>query len=171
MGDGVTLELAGPGGQGLALHWRADDLARLDLGGDEAPVWSLGGELDWDQVASLRIVSGRLDDETVVAVAALRPAAAAGHGEEIVAGALGAPGELTALSETLLSSESGPDGALRRIGLELYRDDAGLPVRIAGDVVAGGDTLQGAVRRAWATLELRSAGRGGRGIIDVVSPG
>ena len=62
----------------------------------------------------------------------------------------------------LLSTEYGPDGPLRRIGLELYREDGGLPIRIAGDVIATsvGDPTA-AVRRDSAAFELRCGGDAG----------
>ena len=103
---------------------------------EREPAWRLGGELDWDEVEGLRILSARLDAERLLAVAALRPKDAQGHGEELVTGALGDDGTSTQLDEALLSTEYGPDGAVRRIGLELYREQDGLPIRIAGDVIA-----------------------------------
>lgn len=170
MTDALSLEFSDQSGGVISLEWPAEALLGLgEHGAGDGPTWTLGGELDWDDVECLRIVSGRLEDETLLAVAALRPAGAAGHGEEVVAGALGPAGELARLTETLLSTEFGADGTLRRVGLELYREDGGLPIRVAGDVTGGGGGGQGRVRRVWSELALRSTGRSGRGIIDILS--
>ena len=38
-------------------------------------------------------------------------------------------------AEALLSTEYGPDGAPRRLGLELYATEGAIPIRVAADVV------------------------------------
>ena len=68
------------------------------------------------------MLSARLDDGRLLAVAALRPAGADGHGEELVAGALG---DLEAFEQlerdAALDRVRRPTGMPRRVGLELYR--------------------------------------------------
>jgi hypothetical protein len=166
----LALEFTDPAGDRLRIEWRTEALAALDPAAqDREPVWRLGGELDWDEVEALRIVSGRLKEGGVLAIAAVRPAGAGGHGEEIVAGALGDPQAPERLTEALLSTEYGADGLPSRIGLELYRDGGGMPARIAGDVTATAASEQGGVRRLSAALALRSAGDAGAGVLDLLS--
>lgn len=171
MAEVVALEFVDPAGQPLRVEWNADALAALDAAPPpgSGPPWALGGELDWDEVEAVRIISGRLRDDLLLAVAALRPRQAQGHGDEVVAGALGDANGFEQLHEVLISSEYGPDGGLRRIGLELYRDDSGLPLRVAGDAVGHGSDGQGSVRRDSVALELRSGGDEGFGIVDVLT--
>jgi hypothetical protein len=168
--EAVAIELTDPAGDPLRIDWTSEALAALDPGAPgETPVWRLGGELDWDEVEALRVFSGRLDDGRLLAIAAVRPADAGGHGEEVVAGLLGDSTGFDPLAETLLSTEYGGDGLPGRIGLELYRDGSDLPVRIAGDVTATGASEQGGVRRTSAALALRASGSAGAGILDVLT--
>jgi hypothetical protein len=167
--EGLTLEFAAPSGAALRLEWSAEALLELGADAGPEPLWTLGGELDWDQIDRLRTVSARLDDDSLIAVAALRPAGSDGHGDELVAGALGNADGLERLDETLLSTETGPDGTLRRIGLELWRGDGGIAVRVAGDVTDAGEGGPAGIRRRWSRLAVRSAGRTGTGVIDTLS--
>jgi len=168
----LALEFTGPAGEPLRIEWQADALAALDpAAADGDPVWRLAGELDWDEIEALRILSGRLDDGRLIAIAALRPAGAAGHGEEVVAGALGGAEGFDQLAEALLSTEYGQDGLPSRVGLELYRDDGGLPVRVAGDATATATRQEGPTRRVSAALALRSSGSAGVGVLDAIAIG
>jgi hypothetical protein len=172
MGEAIALEFVDPNGDPLRIEWRADALAALDpAGSGQLPPWRLGGELDWDEVSELRLLSGRLGDRRLLAVAALRPAEAEGHGDEVVAGASGSVDSLERLGETLLSTEYGPEGEPRRIGLELYRADGGMPLRVAGDATAVASSLEGGVARTSAALELRAAGDLGVGVLDILRRG
>lgn len=169
MAEVVAIEFTDPGGDPLRVEWRADALAAFEPGAaPRAPAWGLGGELDWDEVAALRVLSGRLGDGRLIALAALRPSGATGHGEELVRGLLGAPGELAPLAEALLSTEYGPDGAARRVGLELYREPGGLALRIAGDADGGATAVEGGVRRTSTVLELRGGAAAGVGVLDLL---
>jgi hypothetical protein len=165
----VTLEFTDPTGEPLRIEWDADALARLAPEASAKPAWTLGGELDWDEVEALRVLSGRLDDGALVAIAALRPTGAAGHGEELVAGALGEAEALDRLAEALLSTEYGAEGLPRRVGAEVYRSDDGLAVRIAGDATSSSTDVAGGVRRQTTALTLRCAGAGGVGVLDVMT--
>ena len=169
MTEGVVFELADPSGEPLRIAWSGEALAGLDPAARaQEPVWQLGGELDWGEIEALRVLSARLGDQRTVAVVALRPSAASGHGDEIVSGALGDEEGFDGLEQTLLSTEYGPDGLPRRIGLELYRGDAGLPLRVAGEAIATEITDDGDTRRTSAALELRCAGLAGVGVLDVL---
>ena len=170
MTEVVALELTDPPGDPLRIEWSAEALAGVVGPTPEGePPWRLGGELDWDEVEGLRILSARLDAQRLLAVAALRPKDAQGHGEELVIGAIGDQEHFDQLDEVLLSAEYGPDGAVRRIGLELYREQDGLPIRIAGDVISTTSEVRGAVRRDSAAFELRSGDDQGVGILDVLT--
>jgi hypothetical protein len=168
--EAVAIELTDPAGEPLRIDWTTEALAALDPAAPgETPVWRLGGELDWDEVEALRIFSGRLEDGRLVAIAAVRPLDAGGHGEEVVAGLLGDSTGFDPLAEALLSTEYQGDGLPSRVGLELYGESGELPVRIAGDVRATADGEQGGVRRTSAALALRASGSAGAGILDVLT--
>jgi hypothetical protein len=171
MAEAVAVEFTDPAGDPLRVEWRADALAALDPAGPpETPVWKLAGELDWDEVATLRVLSGRLADGRLLAIAALRPAGADGHGDELRRGMIGPPGELETLDESLLSTEHGADELPRRIGLELYRDPDGLPLRIAGEATASTAGEQANLRRVSTLFALRASGEGGTAILDQLGP-
>jgi hypothetical protein len=170
MADPLAVEFTDPGGDALRVEWQAEALAALDPGAASGPpVWELVGELDWDEVEALRVLSGRLADGRLIALAALRPAAAKGHGEELMGGVIGELGELERLAAPLLSTEYGADAQPRRIGLELHRDSDGLPLRIAGDATATTTADAGGVRRTSTALALRSAGETGTAVLDMLA--
>jgi len=78
------------------------------------------------------------DDGGLLALSAVRPPDADEHGDEQVTAILcdpdGAPVEA---SETLLSTEYGPDGMQRRATLELWTDgEEGQPLRGAGTLIS-----------------------------------
>ena len=100
--EAVALEFRDPSGEPLRFEWRAEELAAFDpAAAGEQPVWRFGGELDWDEIEAVRLLSARLDDGRLLAIAALRPAGAEGHGEEITAGAIGDAEAFEQLYETL----------------------------------------------------------------------
>jgi hypothetical protein len=77
-------------------------------------------------------------DGGLLALSAARPAGAHGHGDETVAAVLCGPdGAPVDVSETLLSTEYGPDGVQRRAALELWLDDEDAqPLRGAGTLIS-----------------------------------
>ena len=169
MAEAVAVEFTDPAGDPLRVEWRPDLLAALDPASPpETPVWKLAGELDWDEIETLRVLSGRLADGRLIAIAALRPAGAGGHGDELRRGMIGPPGELEALAESLLSTERGADELPRRIGLELYRDPDGLPLRIAGEATASTTEERANLRRVSTVLALRASGEGGTAVLDLL---
>jgi hypothetical protein len=169
MAEEIELEFVDPAGDALRIAWSAEAIASFDPAvTGEGPAWHLGGELDWDEVAELRVLTGRLGESRLIAAAALRPADAAGHGDEVVAGATGGVETLERLAETLISTEYGPDGSPRRVGLELYRNDGAMPLRVAGDVTGLATSTEGAVARTSAALELRASGDLGVGALDIL---
>ena len=134
-GDPLVLDLGPPGGPAVRIEWDLEALRELtankpDPGADQArPTWRLAQEPDWDLAGALRVVSASFDDGALLAIAALRPREAVGHDAEEVGAVLISPqGEATRLHEALLSTEYGPDGKARRLGLELYEE----PTEAAG---------------------------------------
>jgi hypothetical protein len=168
--DVVGLEFEDPAGERLRFEWAADELASFDPEPSaDQPVWRLGGELDWDEIEAVRVVSARLDDGRLLAIVALRPPDAEGHGDELVVGAMGAgTDDFAQLHETLLSTEYGADGLPRRIGAELYPSETSIPIRVAGESTASASFDSGGVQRTSASLKLRSAGATGTGALDIL---
>ena len=171
MTEPIEIEFRSPDGEPLRIEWDREALATLAPGPDDAgTVWRLAGELDWDEVDALRVISGRLADSRTLAIAAIRPAGASGHGEEATAGAIDGPDGLEALEEVLLSTELTDDGTIRRIGLELYRDGDDLPLRVAGDTAESSANREGELMRRRAVCDLRVGdSRGGVAIVEVLS--
>ena len=169
--EAVALEFRDPSGEPLRFEWRADELAAFDPAvAGEQPVWRFGGELDWDEIEAVRLLSARLEDGRLLAIAALRPAEAQGHGEEITAGAIGDAEAFEQLYETLFSTEYGPDGRPRRVGLELYPAEDSMPIRVAGETTAVSSSDNGGVSRLSAALMLRAGGEAGTGSLDILRP-
>jgi hypothetical protein len=167
----VALEFEDPAGERLRFEWAADELASFDpQPAGEQPVWRLGGELDWDEIEAVRVLSARLDDGRLLAIVALRGAGGEGHGDDLVIGAMGSTEDFAQLHETLLSTEYGADGLPRRIGLELYPSEASIPIRVAGESTASASVDTGGVRRTSAALQLRSVGATGTGALDILRP-
>jgi hypothetical protein len=75
------------------------------------------------------------------------------------------------LHEVLLSTEYGPDGRARRLGLELYEGPDGPPLRVAADRVG---TVEEASEddgvREHARLSLRMEGTPGTGLHELIRP-
>ena len=160
MTDGRSLRVE-VSGEGTAIEWDLDALSGIGEV-SEAP-FSLPEDLDGERWQLARMLSAAFDDGQLLAVAALRPKDARGHGDEAVAGVLVRDGEPIALEETLLSVEYDRDGAPRRVGLEIYEAEDSLPLRIAGDRAgaANGDT----------TFAMRNGDTPGTGRLTVVRPG
>ena len=115
------------------------------------------------------MISASFDDGALLGVAALRPPGAAGHDADTVGAILVSPeGEASELHHALLSTEYGPDGRARRVGLELYEDPADPPTRVVGDRVA--EARRGA-RGEQTALRLRMEGTSGTGVHELVAPG
>jgi hypothetical protein len=165
--DHVSVEFSSPEGETLRFDWRTDALERLDPRAAEPP-WELSGELDWDEVEAVRVFSGRIEDGSL-AIAAIRPAGAAGHGDETIAGVLVNEGGVERIEEVLLSTELDRDGAVRRIGLELYRTEGSMPLRIAGDATGSETGRSHGVTRASTAFDLRAAGATGDGRLEVLT--
>lgn len=120
-----------------------------------------------------RSIAVVFEDGGLLAVTAVRPPAAAGHGDEVVSAVLcGADGAPVEIAETLLSTEYGEDGVQRRASLELWPDDED------GQALRGGGTLISSARIERDGLDAEVAffrwsvgGREGLGTYEVVHGG
>lgn len=109
-------------------------------------------------------------DGGLLALSAARPAKARGHGEEAVAAVLcGADGAPVDVSETLLSTEYGPDGVQRRATLELWLDDEGAqPVRGAGSLISAAEVSHPGMTGTIAFFRWAVEGREGLGHYEIL---
>jgi hypothetical protein len=166
--DSIALDL---GTNGTSVEWAADGVRALGAADPSAPpdpVWRLDGELDWDAVDSLRVVSAAFEDGRLLALVAVLPTGAAGHDEAVLRGALVEPdGEVLELAEALLSMEYAADGSPSRIGLELYTDPEAVPLRVAADREQAEAAAKGA--RAVIPMTFRMEGARGAGLLELVS--
>ncbi len=117
-----------------------------------------------------RSIGIAFSDGGLLALSAVRPESAAGHGEEAVAAVLcgpdGAPAEV---AETLLSTEYGPDGVQRRATLELWIDgDEGQPLRGAGTLISASSVQHPGLRAEIAFFRWSLEGREGLGHYEIV---
>lgn len=110
-------------------------------------------------------------DGGLLALTAVRPTAAAGHGDETVSAVLchpdGAPVEV---SEALLSTEYGPDGIQRRATLELWTDEEGEtgPLRGSGTLISSAKVRRDGLAADLAFFRWELDGREGLGHYEVV---
>lgn len=134
--------------------WDLDRLRAIRAGETEPPC-RIEEEPDWSAVEQLRLIAASFEDRSALAVAALLPADAAGHDAEAVAGFLVSPdGEVGDLREVLISTERGPDGRVRRLGMELYEAADSIPLRVAAD--------------GERAMSFRLGGRAGSGVYEVL---
>ena len=135
--DGFCVDL----GARLRVEWDLEAVRGLARTGEGAgPLWHVSGDPEPAGITLLRILAAGFEDGTAIGVAAIRPASAAGHGDEVTRAVL-ARGEATPeqIAETLLSTEYDPEGVVRRAGIELYQTEASIPLRAAGDREPGDD--------------------------------
>ena len=109
-------------------------------------------------------------DGGLLALTAVRPPGASGHGEEAVAAVLCGPdGAPVEASEALLSTEYGEDGVQRRATLELWlgAEEEQL-VRGAGTLISAAEVRQEGLRVDIAFFRWSLEGREGLGHYEVV---
>lgn len=165
----LSIEFEAPSGDDLRFDWEFEQLRSFDPEVADPPPWRLSGDLDWDEVDRLRVLTARFEEGPMLAIAAILPAGAPGHGEEAIAALrIAADGEPEQLDQVLFSSEHAEDGALGRIGLELYRHDSGLPLRVAGEPTAAASHVDGRVVHRHHALTLRGPDGAGTGALDVL---
>jgi hypothetical protein len=109
-------------------------------------------------------------DGGLLALSAVRPQGAGGHGEEAVSAVLCDPdGAPVDVSETLLSTEYGPDGAQRRATLELWLDDEDRqPLRGAGTLISAAAVSHPGMSGTVAFFRWALEGREGLGHYEVL---
>jgi hypothetical protein len=109
-------------------------------------------------------------DGGLLALSAVRPRGAGGHGEETTGAVLCGPdGAPVDVSETLLSTEYGPDGVQRRATLELWLDDEdGQPLRGAGTLISAAEISHPGLTGTVAFFRWSVEGREGLGHYEVV---
>jgi hypothetical protein len=109
-------------------------------------------------------------DGGMLALSAVRPRGAAGHGEEVLATVLCDPdGAPVDVSETLLSTEYGEDGVPRRVTLELWTDGGeGQPLRGAGTLISSRSVKRPGLETEIAFFRWSLEGREGLGHYEVL---
>lgn len=172
MADVLQLEFSSPDGDTLAVEWDAETLEALSApAADGGPEWRLIGDIDWDRIEAMRLLYGRLGDGRSLAVAAIRPAGAAGHGDDVAGSVLETDTGLESAREVLISIEYDAAEQPRRVGVELWPEDEPTPWRLAADVRDIARLEDGAVHRLRAIVELRLDGERGDGVFEIVSAG
>jgi hypothetical protein len=126
------------------------------------------GAPDWRRIELLRTLSAVLADGSLLALGAVRPRSAPGHGEEELSGSLVGAEESVRFDEPLLSTEYDATGHQRRATLELYAEGAELPLRGAGRRIAGVSLPLGDARLEVAFLDLVLAGERGTARYDIL---
>jgi hypothetical protein len=124
---------------------------------------------DSDQ-ALRRAIGIVFSDGGLLALSAVRPTGANEHGDERVTAVIcdpdGAPVEV---SETLLSTEYGPDGVQRRATLELWTDgEEGQPLRGAGTLISAAEVHRPGMDSTIAFFRWSVEGRDGLGHYELV---
>jgi hypothetical protein len=112
-------------------------------------------------------------DGGLLALSAERPAGAGGHGDERLTTVLHEPdGSSTEVSETLLSTEYGPDGVQRRVTLELWTDgEGGQPLRGGGTLIGAAEVRGSGTVSEVAFFRWALEGREGLGHYELVRAG
>jgi hypothetical protein len=147
-----------------------DGERHVDCLGQRGHTW---GEPDWERISATRSIAVWLDQNTAIAMSAVRPADAESHGDEAVSAVLVEPVEDRVLAHYLadprLSTTYDSHGRQRRASLELWEsEDSDYPRRVAGEVVCGTSLELGRLRLECAFFEWHMEGRTGIGRYDVL---
>ena len=155
--DALAIEID----SGARIEWAPDALRDLAAGpGGASPRGGSRATSTGTRSSRCGIVSAAFEDGRLLALVAGRPAGADGH-DEPPRGLLVQPsGEVVELDEALLSTEYDSAGAPSRIGLELYAEPAGIPLRVAADRAAPARVDDGAEA---TPMTFRLEGLGGIG--------
>ena len=167
----VDVVRVGPSG-GPVVEWELPALLRSADAADPkaGPSWQ-AGEIPWDGLESVRVIEASFDDLALAAVV-VRPAGATNHHEDRIAVALVREAGPEEISEALLSTEYDPDGGVRRIGIELWPEAAGVGAqRLAADRTGdpASSTVDGASRDA-TPMTFRLDGKQGSGLHELLRP-
>ncbi len=139
---------------------------QLDCLGQRGHQW---GAPDWERLALARTVTAWFEDGEGFTLAAVRPADARGHEQEIARAALLGGERPAALDDVRLSTTLDESGCQLRAGLELWvgEEDA-IPYHVAGQAVCGTTLELGRLRLDAAFFTWRMDGREGVGRYDVL---
>jgi hypothetical protein len=164
----VELELGTPDGP-IEVGWELAGLRELGLTDGGEPPWSLEGVVAPSSL--LRVVSAVLEDGTAIGFAALRPAAAGGHGDEEVGAFIARDGrDPQPILDARLSTEYDAGGGVRRAGLELWVEESGPPARGAGDRESTGEVRRGGLAGEAVRLAFRLDGVPGIADYELLRP-
>lgn len=163
----LAVELALPGGRkaGARIEWdRGALLALSSADGTEAAEspWELRGEIAWDEVSALRVISAAFGEGSLLVLASLRPKASSGHDLEAVHGLAVHGADVEPLGEVLLSTEYDAAGLPRRIVAEIRTGAA--PLRLAGDRAGEVRETGERITHEAVPMTFRLAGEEGRGL-------
>ena len=130
-----------------------------------------GGETDLDGLALVRSVGVWLDDGEGIVLEAERPAKADHHGDERLWATVMEDGEPLPVVDPRLSTVYDADRHQRRAGLELWlTEEAGYPVRAAGQAVCGTSVDLGEVVLDLAFMRWHCGGGVGVGPYGMLRP-
>lgn len=109
-------------------------------------------------------------DGGLLALSAVRPPGPGEHGDEVVSAVLCDPDRAPLeVSETLLSTEYGPDGVQRRATVELWADaEDGQPLRGAGTSIGAASVERDGLPAEIAFFRWSLEGREGLGHYEIV---
>ena len=173
MAEDFSIALLDASGEGVRVEWDLDALAAMAAPSSDstpAPPWSLASDPpDWERWESLRVVSAAFADGQMLALAALRPAGAMGHGEDVVGGVVVREAQPAAFDEVLLSTQY-EDGEVARVNVEAYEGPDSVPLRAAGDRLATSSGGDGGAALEVTVLSMRMSGQTGFGTVDVMRP-
>lgn len=167
MADVIDLAFSSPEGETFGLQWDEGAFGALADGG--AAGWQLVGQVDWDELEAIKVLSAQLDDGRILALAAVRPVGADGHEGEAIAGVVGTADGLQGFVELRLSAQYDEQGSPVRIGLELYSEDQRQILRAAGDAIESSSELEGGIRHLRTRLDFRLDGTSGAGTYEVLA--
>src|SRR3954451_12785969 len=124
-----------------------------------------------DEQIVRRSIGVAFTDGGLLALSAVRPEEAGGHGDEAIAAVLcSADGAPVDVSEALLSTEYGPDGVQRRATLELWVGEEGQPLRGAGTLITSSAVHRPGLDSNVAFFRCSLEGREGLGHYEVDRP-
>jgi hypothetical protein len=126
-------------------------------------------EVDWDRIELLRSLTAVLEDGSLLALAAARPAGATGHSEETIdALLLDSDGSVVRFEDPLLSTQYDARDRHRRAGVELPAAEEPVPFRGAGARVCGASVDLDGVRLEAAFLDWSLDGVSGTARYDLL---
>lgn len=186
--DGVSLEVElAPVGQRVRLRTEALGVEELQVcrvlgelgrGGDRDELACLGirygGEAapDFSRLGLVRSIAIVFSDGGMLALRAVRPRDAQGHGdEEVVAVVCDPEAGIAEIDEVLLSTQYDEAGRQVRANLELWEpgEGPGAPLRAAGSIVCGTSLALGEQRLDLAFFRWSMGGRPGLGRYEVLA--